>query len=61
MQTYRADVQDVLTNDQYRQDWIDIGRHHINLLYDDKWIDESPLDDPKNLAAPHTVPLNPKI
>ena len=61
MQEYRAGVQDVIANDQYRQEWNEIGRHHINLIYDNNWRDESPLDEPKNLAAPPLVPLNPRI
>ena len=60
-QTFRAFMQDRIANIQNQEEWNELGRHHLNLFYDDKWIEESPLDDPKNLAAPPPVPLNPKI
>ena len=62
LQRYRVDVQNALANNQYEQNWYDIGQHHINLIYDDNWRDDSPLDDPKNqsLPPPPPVPEDPR-
>ena len=60
-QTFREFMQDRIANIQNQEEWNELGRHHINLIYDDNWRDESPLNDPKNLAAPPPVSLNPRI
>ena len=57
LQRYRVDVQNALANNQYQQNWYDIGQHHINLIYDDNWRDDSPLDDPKNISLPPPPPV----
>ena len=50
LQIHRTNVQGAIANAQYQQDWYDIARHHIQLLYDDNWRDDSPLEDPKNIS-----------
>ena len=53
-QPLREMLQNRIANSQNLEEWQELARHHLNLMYDDKWIEESPQDEPKNLA------LNPK-
>ena len=60
-QPFREMMKNRIANSQNQEEWQELARHHLNLMYDDKWIEESPQDEPKQLAAPPPVPLNPKI